>query len=263
MPGEARRRRLRTLLRQVAVRGLDLDALEQAFVHPSAVHERRATASYERLEFLGDAILGAVVARWLFERYPEASEGELSLRKASLISDLALAQTAQRLEFGELIVAGGGLSEAARRVSVLADVFEAFVGALYLQIGLENVAAFIERRHLSEREADVALVDPKTALQEWTQRRYGEIPSYRERFEGPPHRRVFVAEVAIDGEVVAAGSGPSKKSAQRDAAAHALERLRERYDDLGPPAFSAPAPRRRGSKRPAGSGRRSQKRVRS
>ncbi len=253
MSGENRRRRLRALLRRASVSGVELAAFEQAFVHPSAIHEGRATASYERLEFLGDAILGAVVARWLFERYPDASEGELSLRKASLISDLALAESAQRLEFGELIVSGGGLGEAARRVSVLADAFEAFIGALYLQVGLEKVTTFIERRHLSEREKEAAaLVDPKSALQEWTQRRYGEIPRYRERFEGPPHQRVFVAEVSIDGELIAAGSGTSKKSAQRDAAANALEQLRERYDDVTPRALSAPVARRRESKRRAG-----------
>jgi ribonuclease-3 len=243
MAGETRRQRLRALLKAAGVRGVDVATLEPAFVHPSAVHEGHAPASYERLEFLGDSILGAVVARWLFKRYPDASEGELSLRKSTLCSDVALAETAERLELGALLVAGGGLDRAPHRASVLADVLEAFIGALYLQVGLAKVAAFIERKHVTEREKSiVSLDDPKTVLQEWTQRRYGRIPVYRERFEGPPHERVFHADVAIEGELVAGGSGPSKKLAQRDAAGRALDVLRERYGDLETRALSAPVP---------------------
>jgi ribonuclease-3 len=252
MAGETKRQRLRALLRRVGISGVDLAALEPAFVHASAVHEGHAEASYERLEFLGDAVLGAIVARWLFERYPDASEGELSLRKASLISDLALASTAERLEFGALLVAGSGLRGASQRASVLADAFEAFVGALYLQIGIEKVARFIERSHLAEREKNVAsLDDPKTVLQEWTQRRYAHIPSYRERVEGPAHARVFEAEVSIEDEKIASGSGPSKKLAQRAAAERALEVLRERYGDLESRKLSQPGGARRAAKRAA------------
>jgi ribonuclease-3 len=241
MAGENRRQRMRALLRRVAVRKVEAAALEAAFVHPSAVHEGRATGSYERLEFLGDAILGLVVARWLYKRYPNASEGELSLRKSSLVSDLALAATAERLEFGELVVAGGGLATARRRISVLADVFEAFIAALYLEAGFEKVAAFVVRQHLSEREkAGATLDDPKTLLQEWSQRRYAVVPSYRERFEGPAHDRTFHAEVAVNDEVLAGGSGSSKKTAQRAAAASALEVLRERSEDIAPRELSAP-----------------------
>jgi len=251
MAGETKRQRLRALLKRAAISGVELEALEPAFVHASAVHEGRASASYERLEFLGDAVLGAIVARWLFERYPEASEGELSLRKASLISDLALAASAEQLEFGALLVAGSGLRGAAERTSLLADAFEAFVAALYLQVGLEKVARFVERCHLAEREKSVAsLDDPKTVLQEWTQRRYARIPSYRERVEGLPHARVFEAEVSIEGETIASGSGPSKKLAQRAAAGRALEVLRERYGELESRKLSAPASSgRRTSKR--------------
>ncbi len=228
-------------MKRSGVRGVEPAALETAFVHPSAVHEGRASSSYERLEFLGDAILGLIVARWLYRRYPDASEGELSLRKSSLCSDLALAATAERLEFGELVVSGGGLASARRRLSVLADMMEAFIAALYLEIGFERVAAFVAREHLAEREKSVAtLDDPKTTLQEWSQRRYAAIPLYSERFEGPAHDRTFYAQVAVNGEVLAGGSGPSKKEAQRTAAAAALDVLRERYDDLAPRELSAP-----------------------
>ena len=239
MAGETKRRRLRALLRGSGLTGVDVAALEPAFVHASAVHEGHAPESYERLEFLGDAVLGAIVARWLFARYPEADVGELTLRRASLVSDRALAATAERLEFGALLVAGSALRDVASRASVLADAFEAFVGALFLQIGLEKVARFVERAHLAEREKSVVSIeDPKTLLQEWTQRRYARIPSYRERVEGPAHERRFEAEVSIDGETIADGSGPSKKLAQRAAAERALAVLRERYGELEPRKLS-------------------------
>jgi len=237
---------MRALLRRVAIRGVDAAALETAFVHPSAVHEGRAAASYERLEFLGDAILGLIVARWLYKRYPDASEGELSLRKSSLVSDLALAATAERLEFSELVVAGAGLGTVQRRTSLLADAFEAFIAALYLEAGFEKVAAFVVREHLSEHEKSLeTLHDPKTILQEWSQRRYAAVPSYRERFEGPAHARTFHVDVSVNGETLAGGSGPSKKAAQRVAAASALEVLRERFEDLAPRELSAPVAERR------------------
>jgi len=232
---------MRALLGRVGLGGVAPAALEAAFVHPSAVHEGLAASSYERLEFLGDAILGLIVARWLYRRYPDASEGELSLRKASLCSDVSLSATAERLEFGELVVAGGGLGSARRRLSVLADMMEAFIAALYLEVGFEKVAAFVAREHLAEREKSLAtLDDPKTILQEWTQRRYAVIPDYSERFEGPAHDRTFHARVAVNGEELANGSGSSKKEAQRAAAAAALELLRRRYDDLTPRELSAP-----------------------
>jgi ribonuclease III len=244
LAGESRRQRLRALLKRVALRGVDAAALEPAFVHPSAVHEGRATSSYERLEFVGDAILGLVVARWLYQRYPNASEGELSLRKASLCSDLALAETAERLEFGELVVSGGGLSLVRRRVSVFADALEAFIAALYFEAGFEKVAAFVVREHLTEREKRLTtLDDPKTILQEWSQRRYAVVPAYRELFEGPAHDRTFHAEVAVNEEILASGSGPSKKAAQRAAAAGALDVLRARDEDVAPRELSAPVTR--------------------
>jgi ribonuclease-3 len=232
---------LRTLLKRAGVRGVDPATLEEAFVHPSAVHEGRAESSYERLEFLGDAVLGTIVARWLYRRYPSAAEGELSLRKASLCSDVALSATAERLEFGELVISGGGLSSGRRRISVLADVMEAFIAALYLEVGFERVAAFVAREHLAEREKAIAtLDDPKTILQEWSQRRFATIPDYSERCEGPAHDRTFYAQVGVNGETLAAGSGSSKKIAQRAAAAAALEVLRERREELAPRVLSAP-----------------------
>ncbi len=218
-----------------------VDAFDAAFVHESAARERLAPRSNERLEFLGDAILGFVVARSLCERYPDATEGELALRKSSLVSDTALAATAERLGFDPLLLLGAGLANLpfARHRSALADAFEAFLAVLHRECGLERVEAFVMREHVAERERlGGAIDDPKTMLQEWSQRRFATVPAYEERFEGPDHERTFFADVLV-ADVRASGSGPSKKEAQRAAAAAALALLGERYDDVAPRALSA------------------------
>lgn len=243
MAGESRRQRLRALLTRARAKRVDIAAFDAAFVHESAVKERLAERSNERLEFLGDAILGFTVARSLYERYPAADEGELTLRKAALVADSALAATAERLGFEALLLLGAGLAKMplARRRSALADAFEAFLAVLAQQCGLDVVADFVQREHVAERERlGAGIDDPKTMLQEWTQRRFGAVPEYHERFEGPDHERIFFADVTVDGDVRAEGSGPSKKIAQRAAAARALEMLAERYDDVAPRALSSP-----------------------
>ena len=244
MAGEQRRRRLRALLKLAGAPAGKTGPFEAAFVHESAVREKLAERSNERLEFLGDAVLGFVVARSLYERYRDASEGELGLRKAALVADAALAATAERLGFDELLILGAGLAKLppARRRSALGDAFEAFLAVLSRECGLEAAAEFVVREHVVPFEqAGAELEDPKSLLQEWTQRRFGTVPAYSARFEGPDHERTFFAEVSVAGEVRAEGSGPSKKAAERAAAAWALERLGERYDDLGPKALSAPS----------------------
>ena len=213
-----------------------IDAFDAAFVHESAVKERLAPRSNERLEFLGDAILGFVVARSLYDRYPDAPEGELALRKSSLVADSALAATAERLGFEGLLVLGAGLAKlpAVRRRSALADAFEAFLAVLHRSCGLAATEMFVMREHVAERERLGGTIDdPKTILQEWSQRRSATVPVYADRFEGPDHERTFFSEVAV-GDVRANGTGPSKKEAQRAAAAAALVLLAERFDDVAP-----------------------------
>ncbi len=244
MAGEARRQRLRALLATAGVPAADSAAFELAFVHESAVKERLAEASNERLEFFGDAVLGFVVARSLFERYPDASEGELTLRKHVLVADRALAETAERLEFGALLVLGAGLAKSppAHRRSALSDAFEAFVATLFRTCGMDVAAGFIVREHVLPWELRApALDDPKTLLQEWTQKHFGDVPQYVDRFEGPPHARTYFAEVLVGESVRASGSGATKRDAQRAAAAQALESLAQRYDDLRPREFSKAA----------------------
>ncbi len=232
MAGEARRRRLRALLRLCGA-AIDPDTIDQAFVHESASREGGGP-SYERLEFLGDAILGYVAARWLFERYPNETEGELTRRKAIVVSGEACAQTARRLEFGDLLVLGHGLDTEAGRdnTSVLSDAFEAFVAALARTAGIDVAARFIETEHLMHTDrADASESDAKTRLQELTQAKYGMIPIYFERAEGPAHDRRFTSRVRVQDEIVGEGIGSSKKAAQQNAAVVALALLRGRETD--------------------------------
>jgi ribonuclease-3 len=253
MPGTSQRARIRALLKHAGAPRVDPAAVATAFVHASAVTERLDAArgaggafvSNERLEFLGDSILGFVTARWLWRRYPDAAEGELTLRKASLVSDAALSDTAERLGLAELLVLGQGQSRPAERLrasrSILAGAFEAFLAALYLVSDLETVAGFVEREHAVHRERLVAPIDdPKTTLQEWVQMHHRALPRYALRFEGPAQERTYFAQVSAEGEVLGEGSGPSKKAAERVAAAGALEALRVKFDDLTPRKLTDP-----------------------
>ena len=245
MAGESYRARLRALLARAGVKDGNLAAFEGAFVHDSAVSEKLAQRSNQRLEFLGDSILGFIVARSLYERYRDANEGELGLRKAALVSDAAIAQTAEALGFDRLLVMGANLAKEvpAKRRSLLGDAFEAFLAVLYRECGFDVAAHFVQHEHVEPFErAGTELVDPKSALQEWTQRRFGTVPAYEDRVEGSDHEPIFHAVVSIAGEVRAEGSGPSKKTARRAAAARALELLGERYDDLTPRALSVASP---------------------
>ncbi|GAC1300481.1 MAG: hypothetical protein NVSMB19_07120 [Vulcanimicrobiaceae bacterium] len=241
MAGEARRQRIRTLMALAGARDADVHAFDAAFFHESAVREKLAPQSNERLEFLGDAVLGFSIARSLYERYGEAAEGELALRKSSLVSDSALAATAERLGFESLLLLGAGHASesAARRRSALADAFEAFLAVLHRECGMEIVDAFLMREHVAPREAlGTVIDDPKTILQEWMQRHYKAVPVYVDRSDGPDHERTFYAEVVVDGDLRGEGTGPSKRAAQRAAAAHALIALAERHDDVAPKALT-------------------------
>jgi ribonuclease-3 len=228
----------------------------QAFVHSSAVREEVEEArlpcgrfeSNERLEFLGDTVIGYIVARRLYARYPDADEGELALRKASLVSDVVLAETAARLGFAKLLIVGAGQAQqpAGPGRTMLADSFEAFVAVLTRAAGFEAAATFVEQQHIVPNERLARpLGDPKTALQEWTQKHHRSTPSYADRYEGPAHARTFHARVWVDGEWLAEGSGPSKKDAERSAAVRALELLGAPLELVG----GASTPKKRKSSR--------------
>ncbi len=230
MPGEARRRKLRALLDLAEIATENLDGVEPAFVHESAASEG-ALHSNERLEFLGDSILGAVTANWLYARFPNDKEGVLARRKAAIVNDHALAAGARRLGFADLLVLGTGMrrNDGSQNTSILADAFEAFIAVIFLQYGFERAKSFVERNHIPHTDySDAAIVDPKSMLQEYAQEHLASTPSYDEEIDGTPQVRRFTSRVTIKGETLGIGTGPSKKVAQQSAAAVALAALQAR-----------------------------------
>lgn len=230
MSGENYRRRLRALLRLAGVRKIDdFTAFELAFVHQSYARERGGESN-DRMEFLGDSVLGCVTAGWLFERFSDEPEGMLTVRKAAIVNDLALAQTARRLGLGALTRLGAGMGAAggADNTSVLADAFEAFVGALYLRFGLEKARGFVLGQHIEQLDhSSDALLDAKTRLQHYAQEHLAATPVYREISRGTPQRPAFKSRVSVKGKILGRGEGSSKKAAQQAAARAALVSLAE------------------------------------
>src|SRR5579872_3173236 len=149
MSGEAHRRRLRALLRRAGVRAAgELNMIEQAFVHESRVREAGGKSN-ERMEFLGDSILGFITASWLYEQFPDEPEGQLTIRKAAIVNDAQLARSAARLGFPDLVQLGTGMRNAGgtQNPTILADAFEAFIGALCLRYGIERARGFLVKEH--------------------------------------------------------------------------------------------------------------------
>ncbi len=225
MSEENYRRRLRAVLRLAGVRRAeDASGFEQAFVHQSYAKERGG-ASNDRMEFLGDSVLGCIAAGWLFERFAEEPEGLLTLRKAAIVNDAQLARTARRLGLGALIRLGVGMAGAggAENTSVLADAFEALVGALYVRFGLEKARKFVIAQHIEQLDhSSDALLDAKTRLQHYTQEHLAATPVYRETSRGTAQRPAFKSRVSVNGKTLGKGEGSSKKAAQQAAAEAAL-----------------------------------------
>lgn len=230
MPGEARRRKLRALVRRAGVKAADagdLELVERAFVHESYVKERGGT-SYERLEFLGDSVLGYITAAWVFEHFPDLPEGELTLRKAAIVNDAQLAVTAARLGFDSVLQLGFGMRNAggASNPQILADAFEAFVAALFRTYGLETARYFVEKQHIATLDlSQAAIVDAKTRLQHYAQQSLGGTPVYTDESLGTPQEPLFAARVEVNDQVLGTGTGPSKKAARQAAADAALQLL--------------------------------------
>ncbi len=205
----------------------DTSLLQRALTHRSALVLRERT-DYERLEFLGDAVLDLSVAHLLCDRYPEAREGELSKMRAALVNTRALADIAKSLEIGPFIRLGRGefSSGGHERPSILADVMEAIIGAMYLDSRYEEAFSVIEKIFGTALD-DVTPYDPKTELQEVLHAAGSEPPEYLlELVEGPEHAPTFVTIVIVDQEIVGRGRGQTKKQAQQEAASQALLKLR-------------------------------------
>ena len=216
---------LRTLAELIGHRFADEALLRRAITHPSALSETEP--SYERLEFLGDRVLGLVIADRLMQRYPEEAEGDLSRRHTALVRSETLAGVAADIGLGDYLIMARGEDEAGGRQNpaLLADACEAVIAALYRDGGLPAAAQFIDAHWLSRMEADIEPpLDAKTALQEWAQARGRPVPCYRVLdSKGPDHSPTFTVEARGDGLPPAKGSGPSKRAAEQAAAAMLLE----------------------------------------
>lgn len=208
------------------------ELITAAITHPSAVEHLPVSASYERLEFLGDSILGAIVATDLFERFRDMDEGKLTRLKISLVSGKTLSRVSEELGIGECIVFGESEKGTGARGlhAALENVYESVVGALYLDGGYDVTHEFVSRTlgpHMVPELAERP-VSPKSRLQEITQREMRCAPEYRlEGEQGPAHSPTFTSVVLVEGRRVGRGMGSSKKEAESVAAADAITRLAE------------------------------------
>jgi len=207
----------------------DPQLLVQALTHPSLQPGSAGRGPYERLEFLGDRVLGLVVAEMLYHGFPGENEGALARRHAALVRRESLARIAQQIGLGPALSLSRSEEETGGRnnMGTLADACEAVLGALYADGGLGPVSDLI-RRLWTPLMAEMAAPpkDAKTALQEWAQARALGLPVYStQAVEGPPHNPDFLIAVAIDGAASATGRGPSKRAAEQAAAANLLEQL--------------------------------------
>jgi ribonuclease-3 len=220
---------LRALLGDTA----DLPHLEQALTHPSYANEakRGRREDYQRLEFLGDAVLQLCVSEALFDAHPDAREGELSRMRSRIVSTESLAAFAREVELGSALLLGRGADAAGERhqANVLADALEAVIGAVYLDRGSEQAREVVRAIHARAETELLVSRDPKSELQERVQALGGASPRYElVETSGPDHRREFLVRVEAMGQMLGEGRGRSKKSAEQEAAKQGLLALAER-----------------------------------
>jgi ribonuclease III len=206
------------------------ELLELALTHRSYAYENGGLPHNERLEFLGDSILGQAVTVMLYTENPTLDEGELAKRRASLVSSVALAEVARAIGLGQYIRLGRGeeMTGGNDKSSILADTVEAVIGAVYLDCGADVATALVLRLIrplLEDPDRFGAAMDPKTSLQELSARLGRGLPSYAIEDSGPDHSKRFHATVSLNGERVASGEGTSKKQAEMSAALEAWTQL--------------------------------------
>ena len=205
--------------------------LENALTHSSYANENkgRGVQSNERLEFLGDSVLGMVVADYLYRTHPDLPEGDLTRTRAALVCEESLAEVAQVLELGAYLRLGKGeeVGGGRTRPSITADAVEAVLAAVYLDGGIGSARRLIQRFILDKEGEKSASRDYKTALQELVQRESGQVLSYRLiGSEGPDHAKIFSVEVDLNWAPIGKGRGRSKKEAEQNAAKAAIEKLK-------------------------------------
>lgn len=216
----------------------DLSLLTQALIYSSYLHEQpSAGESNERLEFLGDSVIGLIISEALWRRYPTDDEGSLTTRRAAIVSARGLSRICQRLDLGEFLYLGLGAAAAGerQRKSVLAALFEAVAGAIYLEFGLDKTREWllaVAEPELSESPSLDALKPAKSVLQELSYARTGRAPHYRlVSDDGPAHAREYVVEALVGGESLGQGHGRSRREAETEAAREAIIALEQTKTD--------------------------------
>jgi ribonuclease III len=216
--------------------------LETALTHPSFSFESengvlpQQDSMYERLEFLGDSVLGFIITEHLYRRLPSDAEGRLAKLRSALVSGKMLATLATQLDLGPLLYVGRGaeLTGARHSQAILADVMESIVGAVYLDAGMAKARRFVLALYggrLDPATIDSVYQDHKSVLQEQTMAFFGGVPHYAiVAEEGPSHSKTFHAQVSLGGEVWGEGTGPSKKVAEQEAARQAMERVAREHE---------------------------------
>jgi ribonuclease-3 len=221
------------LSKTLGVRFRDLDLLDQALTHRSYVHENGLgrDRSNERMEFLGDSVLGLLVNEHLYARFSTRQEGRLTKIKSLMVSETVLSRKAGELELGDYLLLSENerLSGGGERISIVADALEAVLGAMYLDGGLATARRFVERHLLSELDELLEVEEYrnyKSIIQEYAQREFGVRPRYRVvSTRGPEHRRTFSVEVKLGGRALGRGEGRNKKEAEQMAARSGLMKL--------------------------------------
>jgi ribonuclease-3 len=214
----------------IGYRFKDRHLLRQALTHKSFSNEQAEGAPHnERLEFLGDAVLELAISAWVFRQYPDIPEGGLTRIRSEVVSEKGLAKVARWLLLGEglRLGKGEGKSGGREKPSLLSDALEALLGAIYCDGGFPAACAVVEKLFADEIELSAQSrygTDCKTCLQERLQALHGRLPEYLlTQVTGPDHQRVFSIEVRFDGKLLGSGQGPSKKRAEQQAAAAALD----------------------------------------
>ena len=215
----------------------NFDLLINAMTHSSYANEHRISyvGNNERLEFLGDAVLELTSSEFLFEKYSQMPEGELTKKRASMVCEPTLALCARELSLGEYLLLGKGeeATGGRRRDSIVSDAMEALIGAIYLDGGFANAKEFVQRFILNDIENKQLFYDSKTTLQEIVQGRYEEDVRYvLLREEGPDHNKSFYMQALLGEKVLGEGCGHTKKAAEQQAAYCAIKKLKNDKGDL-------------------------------
>ncbi len=221
-----KQKELKKLEEKIGYEFKDKGLMVQALTHSSFSNEQKINKfkNYERLEFLGDAVLELLSSRFFYENYPDMSEGQMTRRRSSMVCEPALAFCARDLSLGNFILLGKGEEATGGRMrdSIISDVMEAVIGAIYLDGGIEKANEFVQKFILSDLENKQLFYDSKTILQEKVQKEGLDLVYELVSESGPDHDKVFIVEAVIDGKTVGKGQGRNKKSAEQQAAYQVL-----------------------------------------